>query len=103
LDQQTERQLNALQKEDTMPDKRTNNRNSCFLRGDLVLANGKDRIPCTVHDISETGAKVKPETDVTVPDFVTLDVPRRGLNEPVRVIRRGESEVGVLFINTKEK
>jgi PilZ domain len=81
-----------------MAEKRKIDRHSCFIRGEAVMPDGVTRIPVTVHDISDVGAKVITEEGVTLPEMIVLDLPRRHMRENARVVRRGDKDSGVIFV-----
>jgi PilZ domain-containing protein len=59
---------------------------------------GGDKIPCTVRDLSITGAALE-VSDPTriIPAKFTLVVPEDGLKLLCRVVRRTNSRIGVAF------
>jgi hypothetical protein len=58
---------------------------------------GGDEIPCTVRDLSITGAALEVSNPTVVPAKFILVVPEDGLRLPCRVIRRTEFRIGVAF------
>jgi hypothetical protein len=84
-----------------MSNKRRSQRWECALRGFIVLGGTAKSLPCAVHDISEHGARLKISDMTEIPDMFTLEIPRRHISEPVRVVRRSELEFGVLFVDAK--
>ena len=58
---------------------------------------GGDEIPCTVRDLSITGAALVVSNPSGIPAKFTLVVPEDGLRLPCRVIRRTEFRIGVAF------
>jgi hypothetical protein len=59
---------------------------------------GGDKIHCTIHDISTTGAALEfAYSTKTIPAAFTLLVPEDRLKLPCRVVCRTEFRVGVAF------
>ena len=58
---------------------------------------GGDKYPCTVRDISSTGAALEFSEFLRIPDQFTLVIPEDGLRLPCRVVWRSEYRVGVRF------
>ena len=58
---------------------------------------GGDEIPCTVSDLSITGAALEVSNPSSVPATFTLIVPEDGLRLACRVIRRTDVRIGVAF------
>jgi PilZ domain len=58
---------------------------------------GGDKIPCTVRDLSITGAALEVVDPTRIPAKFTLVVPEDGLKLPCRVVRRTEFRIGVAF------
>lgn len=55
-------------------------------------------IPCTVRDISETGARILTEGTVNIPDTFELIVDLDGTEANCEVVWRKANEIGVRFI-----
>ncbi len=60
-------------------------------------------IPCLVHDISDTGAKIKVTSENLVPDNFTLHIPMDGFAVDCHVIQRNAKSFGVEFVGDKRK
>ena len=58
---------------------------------------GGDKYPCTVRDISSTGAALEFSDFLRIPDNFTLVIPEDRLRLPCRVVWRSEYRVGVRF------
>ena len=82
-----------------MSEHRRAERISCFLRGEISVYQGAHIGSCVVHDLSKTGARLVLDTDIVVPELLTLSIPRRHMSERVRVVRRKKNDIGVLFIS----
>jgi hypothetical protein len=55
-------------------------------------------LPCSVRDISTTGARVQVEGSICAPDTFDLLIPLDGLEASCEVVWRNGQEVGVRFI-----
>jgi PilZ domain len=60
----------------------------------IDLDNGVARRGCTIHDISESGARLIVAAGNELPEEFTLLVPRR-----CRIVRRSNGQVGVRFVD----
>jgi len=80
-------------------ERRRSSRRDALLSSRLVFNNGRSVLDCTVRDISDIGARVSLEAAATVPDRFALAVkgPLDGRVWLCRVVRRGPSELGVVF------
>ncbi len=81
-----------------MAERRIDARMPCYLRGEIVLNNGIEIVPCEVHDISEKGMRLTGPDFSKLPDSFILAVARRQIRERVKVVRRTNSGVGVLIV-----
>ncbi len=55
-------------------------------------------VNCTVRDISDTGARLRVEGSMTVPDTFELLIPLDGLEASCQVVWRKGGDVGVKFL-----
>jgi hypothetical protein len=60
-----------------------------------LIEHGGEEIPCTVRDLSITGASL--EVSTGIPANFTLVVPEDQLRLSCRVVRRKEFRIGVAF------
>ncbi|HMM92059.1 PilZ domain-containing protein [Bradyrhizobium sp.] len=58
---------------------------------------GGDKYPCTVRDISTTGAALDFADRIRIPDAFTLVLPEDRLKLPCHVVWRKDYRVGVAF------
>ena len=58
---------------------------------------GGDKYPCTVRDISSTGAALEFSDLLRIPDEFTLVIPEDRLRLPCHVVWRRDYRVGVQF------
>lgn len=61
------------------------------------IESGGDAIPCTVRNISETGAALEVVTPLYIPDRFTLSVQSSQLRRPCHIVWRVGSRIGVAF------
>jgi hypothetical protein len=61
------------------------------------IEHGGDKIPCTVRDLSITGAALEVSHPTGIPEKFTLVLPEDGLKLPCRVVRRTDFRIGVAF------
>lgn len=75
---------------------RTASRRSTYRGGEIVFNAGRNRLPCTVRDLSARGARIELKTSATVPDRFDLMLPNT-LRQPCKVAWRKGREMGVSF------
>lgn len=80
------------------PERRIDPRNTCYLRGEIILNNGTEIVPCEVHDISSTGMRLSGADFSNLPEDFILAVARRQIRERVKIVRRMENDVGVVIV-----
>lgn len=81
-----------------MAERRIDPRMPCYLRGEIILNNGLEVVPCEVHDISEKGMRLSGADFTKLPDSFVLKVARRQISERVKIVRKSDSDVGVLIV-----
>ena len=62
-----------------------------------MIEAGREKIPCTVHDISLTGAALDVSNLFKIPETFTLVVSEDGLRLLCRVVWRKQFRLGVTF------
>ena len=67
------------------------------LAGTIVFSARYVPLPCTVWDISETGARLQVENVNQVPSPFRLKIQQTDIAVECVVVWRGKSEVGVMF------
>ena len=55
-------------------------------------------VPCTVRDVSDTGARIKVHGEVYVPATFELMIELDGISVPCRVVWRSSQEAGVCYV-----
>jgi len=88
---------NAIQKDKCMSNRRTETRNPCFLRADIIVSMHEEPVQAEAHDISDHGLRIVVTDAKRIPDEFIVSIPRRHIRETVRVVRRQEGELGVLI------
>ncbi len=78
--------------------RRTKNRNRCFMQAVIYRDDSYEPILAEVHDISENGLRLFVLNARHLPSEFTVVIPRRRLTERVKVARRSNNEVGVLIL-----
>lgn len=77
-------------------DRRTAPRRRVLKAG--MIQFGKDgAVPCTVRNISATGAALEVTSPLWFPDRFTLVVVSDGLSKPCHVVWRREKRIGIAF------
>ena len=66
------------------------------LKAGLINFDGA-AIPCTIRNLSATGAALDVETPLSVPDCFKLVVDGESLDQPCRVVWRKDRRIGVAF------
>jgi hypothetical protein len=56
-------------------------------------------VPCTVRDLSATGARLRLDTSVGAPDSFLLVIDMEGMEADCTVVWRKASEIGVKFLS----
>ena len=70
------------------------------LKGGIVAFNDHySSLPCTVRDISDTGARLRIDGSINAPDKFDLIIEIDGLEVPCEVVSRKGSEIAVRFIS----
>ena len=68
------------------------------LRGSIILFNDRNStIPCTVRDLSASGARLRVEAAVRVPDSFILVIELDGFEADCEVVHRLPKDLGVRF------
>ncbi|KAB1072552.1 PilZ domain-containing protein [Methylobacterium soli] len=80
-----------------MDEKRAEPRRRALLPGTISLPSG-GAIDCLLRDRSSTGARLKVESVIGIPDAFTLGLTAGGEAHPVRVAWRKQHELGVEFL-----
>jgi hypothetical protein len=70
------------------------------LKGGIVAFNDRhSTLPCTVRDISATGARLRVEGSVVAPDRFVLIIELDGLEADCEVVSRRAKELGVKLVS----
>lgn len=74
------------------------------LKAGIVAFNDRySSLPCTVRDISESGARIRMDGSLTAPDTFTLIVELDGLEADCEVVARTANEIRVRFVSPPRK
>ena len=74
-------------------------RQRALLNAKISYADGQITIPCTVTQISDTGAKISIEDSVSLPDRVRIEIFQRGVDSQARLVWRRGREAGLAFMS----
>lgn len=80
---------------------RSSERQRTFIAGRLTFGGGTLSVSCSVRDLSDTGARVALESDTTIPNRVTLELPTRKIVREAEVRWRHAGMCGLEFIRTE--
>ena len=80
-----------------MNNKRSTQRQRVLKSGKIVFAGGSFTVDCTIRNLSETGARLRVPTTVTIPDRFALLDGQSGKRRDVTVAWRKGDEIGVHF------
>jgi hypothetical protein len=61
------------------------------------IEHGAEKVPCTLRDLSLTGASLEVTDPARIPANFTLFVPEDGLKVSCRIVRRTDFRIGVVF------
>jgi PilZ domain len=62
-----------------------------------TIAFSGEAIPCTVRNLSASGAAIEINSPLWFPDRFVLSVASEGWRKPCRVVRRQDRRIGVAF------
>ena len=78
-----------------MSEKRNTDRNTTQIAGRLLSA--QLDVPCTILDLSATGARVQVQPGLFLPKLLSLRARELGADRLVRVVWRNKTQIGVHF------
>lgn len=82
-------------------DKRRAERKRTFIAGRMRFGRGALSSPCTVREMSETGARISFEPGVTLPQHFTLELPGRDFTREVELRWRHGDSAGIAFVDAQ--
>lgn len=80
-------------------DQRSSERARTFLSGRIIFNNRASLIDCIVRDLSSGGARIAFEHPIDIPKEFELEIPRRNISAPARIIWSDAKEHGVTFLS----
>jgi hypothetical protein len=80
-----------------MSERRSGSRQKSFLQGRIFFNNRRTTVDCLIRDFSESGAKLKFHSLISIPDVVELFIPVKEETRRARIVWRNADEVGVSF------
>jgi hypothetical protein len=84
---------------DGQEDKRRSLRRRVLKGGSVVFNDRHSTLPCSVRDVSDTGARLRVTGSVSVPDTFELIIELDGLEARCEVIRRDGNDIAVRFLS----
>ena len=85
------------------PSQGLNARRTVFIKA-MLLRDGKPNLPCTLVDISSSGARLIVDDATEVPNRFTIVMTEQGVPRRLcRLIWRGENDVGVTFETDRQE
>ena len=79
-------------------ERRREHRLRSYLGGQIAFNHRRSTMDCLVRNVSGGGARLAFPGPVTIPDEFDLHIPHREERHRVRVVWRGEDELGVGFV-----
>ena len=79
-------------------DARIARRERTFLKAKASYSDGAMSTPCTVVQISETGARLNIDASFVLPDLFDIEIPQRSITCRAKVVWRDQTQVGVEFM-----
>jgi PilZ domain len=61
------------------------------------IEHGREKVTCTLRDLSLTGASLEVTDPAGIPSHFTLVVPEDGLKLSCRIVRRTDFRIGIAF------
>ena len=83
-------------------DKRSAPRRRTLKTGIIVFANRNATFACAVRDLSASGARLRVDSVINVPDAFDLIIELDGLQASCEVAWRRDMELGVRFLKTRQ-
>jgi PilZ domain-containing protein len=80
------------------PDRRLTPRRRVLKGGVVAFNDHYSSLPCTVRDISDTGARLRIDGSMNAPDKFDLIIEIDGLEVPCEVVSRKAGEIAVRFV-----
>lgn len=82
--------------------KRTALRQPCAIRAEICPHDGKPSFPCTIVEISGTGARITIAEGDVLPDIFDLHIAIRSETKPARIVRRHPGFIAIAFLKPRE-
>jgi hypothetical protein len=81
------------------PERRQTQRRRVLKGGIVAFNDHYSSLPCTVRDISDTGARLRIDGSMNAPDTFDLIIEIDGLEAPCEVVSRKGGEIAVRFVS----
>jgi len=79
-------------------ERRKAQRSRTFKGGKIVFNDGRSVIDCTIKNLSPTGAALRIESTIGIPDDFKLVISPDNMTKACRVVWRKEDQIGVAFV-----
>ena len=86
-----------------MAENRSASRTRAVLKGEIRYDNGLRSTSCIIRDLSETGARLELPGDIPIPEHFDLYIEKKNQTRPAILKRKRGAEVGIAFVDTREK
>ena len=84
-----------------MPERRTRRRKRVLKAGQIITNSNSSTVDCIVRDVSESGARLRVASTISVPQSFLLLIKSENVIVPVQRVWRNAHEVGVKFIGER--
>jgi two-component system cell cycle response regulator len=84
-----------------MEERRRSLRRRTLLSGRVEFLD-RSTFGCVIRNLSDTGAKVRCEQQIALPDVFTLVIEKRDEKHEVRAVWRSQDEIGLKFMTAED-
>ncbi len=81
-----------------MVEPRITNRARTILGAKIIFNNRSSTVDCVIRNISDTGAKISLDDQMSIPQRFEFSVPQKGMTYDAKAVWRQDNEVGIEFI-----
>jgi hypothetical protein len=85
-----------------MLERRQHPRNRVYYGGMVAFNARNSTLACVVRNVSNRGAKIEFENSTMLPDRIDLEITRRSLSCPARLVWRDRNAAGLMFSSGRE-
>lgn len=94
---------NARLKEEDSDNRRIAERRRILKAGKVAFQSRFCVVECVVRDISDTGARLRSESSVSIPDTFELIIEIDGFEADCEVVWRNETDLGIRFVGAPRR